>query len=177
MNPLHLGDSYDIVKKFFCWVLKEQGYDVFIDPMFTGKGKWDDTKRQLFYHFLDVRNVSDYKPGQTPTALLVDPDTGVWEREKNQQRTHVFFDTIADLCKCHRIVFVFDQSFARNRPRLDRIQGKLKAVADQGCEALYYDSHACFLFASRSASAKPIRHLRCHLVDLGLPKNRLVMLS
>jgi hypothetical protein len=172
MKPSYLGDSYDIVKKFFCRVLKEQGYDVFIDPMmFTGK--WDDTKKQRFYLFLGVKHVSDHKCGQTSTALLVDPDTGVWERGKNKQKTHVSFDMIADLCKCHRIVFVFDQSFALNRPRGPRMKAKLKALAGKGCKPLYYKSHACFLFASRSPES--IWLLRDYLVGLGLPEDRLVM--
>jgi len=173
MNPSKLGDSYDIVKRFFCDVLRAQGYDVFIDPMFTGT--WNQHNKCLFYQFLGAKNVSDHRPGRRSNAILVDPDTGVWERNTDRQGTHISFNKIAELCQCYRVVFVFDQSFARNRLRSDQIRDKLHALRNQHCSALYYDSHACFLLAS--CSLKSIRQLRGRLVRLGLPENRLVMLS
>jgi hypothetical protein len=36
MRPEFLGDSYDIVKRFFCETLRSLGYTVYIDPRFTG---------------------------------------------------------------------------------------------------------------------------------------------
>lgn len=177
MNPSKLGDSYDIVKRFFCDVLREQGYDVFIDPMFSGN--WDDSKKQLFYKFLGVENVSEqavsgYKPRQKPTAIVVDPDTGVSEHDGKK---HVSFGKIADLCGEHGIVLVFDQSFRRcsSHEREKQMKRKLRNLSRLKRTVLYHKSHACFLFAS--CSSKSICHLRDRLLDLGLPENRLVMLS
>jgi hypothetical protein len=170
MNQLRFGDSYDIVKRFFCEVLRGQRYDIFIEPMFTDERQ--SSKESLFYRFLDVKHVSDHTRGRTSTALLVDPDTGV---SNHDRKKHVSFDRIADLCKVHRIVFVFDQAFSRSRSRDEQMKEKLTALVRRKRTALYYKSHACFLFASRSR--KSICRLRDHLVRLGVPEKRLVMRS
>ena len=39
MNPSFIGDSYDLVKRFFCFELRALGYKVVVDPMFTGEWK------------------------------------------------------------------------------------------------------------------------------------------
>lgn len=36
MNRKFFGDSYDIVKRFFCVELAALGYSVEVEPMFTG---------------------------------------------------------------------------------------------------------------------------------------------
>ena len=35
MNPRLFGDSFDIVKRFFIKILKDAGYEVYVEPMFT----------------------------------------------------------------------------------------------------------------------------------------------
>ena len=49
MNPDFLGDSYDLVKRFFCHELTALGYVVVIDPMFTGT--WNE-REQDFYRLI-----------------------------------------------------------------------------------------------------------------------------
>lgn len=39
MNPKWFGDSFDIVKRYFVGVLKDAGFNVYVDPMFTGDGQ------------------------------------------------------------------------------------------------------------------------------------------
>jgi hypothetical protein len=46
MNPKYLGDSYDLVKRFFISELRNLGYDVVVDPMFTGAWGQD---REMFH--------------------------------------------------------------------------------------------------------------------------------
>ncbi len=175
MNREKLGDSYDVVKKSFCRVLSDLGYKVFIRPMFTGD--WGEGEQAEFHRFLDVTDESDdaaQRHCRKPKALFVDPDTGVWERRKGQHGTHVFFDEIAESCGEYEIVLVFDQSFAWNRPPDDRMQEKLAALANAEplCHALYYKSHACFLFASHSC--RRIHNLLNSLSQFGIPEDRLV---
>jgi len=43
VNTKYLGDSYDLVKRFFCRELKNLGYQVVADPMFTGS--WTDEEQ------------------------------------------------------------------------------------------------------------------------------------
>ena len=54
MNAKWFGDSFDIVKKFFLRHLREDGYVVYVDPMFTGR--WQGLERR-FYQFLGAEHV------------------------------------------------------------------------------------------------------------------------
>ena len=70
MNPAYLGDSYDVVKRFFCESARSAGYAVYVDPMFTGD--WSARQRALFLRFLGAQELGPVVP-QSPAALLVDP--------------------------------------------------------------------------------------------------------
>lgn len=49
MNPEWFGDSYDIVKRYFISLLNDNGYKVFVNPMFTGNYQGIENS---FYHLL-----------------------------------------------------------------------------------------------------------------------------
>ncbi len=83
MRPEFLGDSYDIVKRFFCETLRSLGYMIYIDPLFTGD--WSG-QEATFYRFLGVEPLAGVKPASAPTALFLDPDTGV---NKKGSASHV----------------------------------------------------------------------------------------
>ena len=104
MNPKWVGDSYDIVKRFFAEQLNEIGYRVVVDPMLTGK--WDGLEDQ-FYKFLNVNPSSEKSDGKS--ALLLDPDTGVGRK---RTKKHITIEDIADQLLQYEIVFAFDQSFS-----------------------------------------------------------------
>ena len=72
MNPAYFGDSYDLVKRFFCRELSVLGYLVEVDAMLTGS--WSGTEDSFY------RLIGAPAHGKTPTeggprALLVDPGT------------------------------------------------------------------------------------------------------
>ena len=166
MNPRYLGDSFDIVKRFFCETIKGLGYEVFIDPMFTGK--WGE-EVSTFYRFLSIRHVRELSSGKQPSALFLDPDTGVNERGS---RRHVSFDRLASELETHALVFAFDQAFSRQVDLRKVIRTKLEAMSARGCYGLYYDSHARFLFVTKEASGIVVLSQRLH--NLGIPASRLV---
>lgn len=165
MNLSFLGDSYDLVKRFFCFELSALGYKVVVDPMFTGM--WKGRERE-FFGLIGVAMDATVPPNAIRTALFVDPDTGVKHKSSTQ---HVSFDRLAQEASSHALVFSFDQSFSRRAKPIEVMKGKLSALKDRGCHAMYYDSHARFLFVSKHE--KPLRELRTHLVSLGLPTKRL----
>ena len=100
MNPKYLGDSYDLVKRFFCIALATLGYEVLIDAMFTGE--WNG-EEETFYRLIGARPLGN-SPKSRFTALFIDPDTGV--REEAGER-HVSFDRIVAELQNHALVFVF----------------------------------------------------------------------
>jgi len=98
MNPTFFGDSYDLVKRFFCRELESLGYFVVIDPMLTGS--WDGREHE-FYRLVGV--TPDAKQlTSTRSALLLDPDTGINEKGGSQ---HVSFDRLAQEASKYEVVF------------------------------------------------------------------------
>jgi hypothetical protein len=166
MRPEFLGDSYDIVKGFFCETLRSLGYAVYIDPLFTGDWSGQET---TFYRFLGVEPYVGTKPAFGSTALFLDPDTGVNEKGSS---SHVSYERLINEAKNHSIVFAFDQAFSRAGETGPKLQAKLDQLTQRGCAALYYASHAHFLFIS--CERQRLDKLRGELLSRGLPASRLV---
>jgi hypothetical protein len=165
MNPKWIGDSYDIVKRFFVKALKDLGYSVYIDPMFTG----DVTEiREQFLEFIGAQIKQDKPPIAGQTAILVDPDTGI---SKKRTARHITIKDLVDLMDTYSIAFAFDQSFSYSKDDREQMVAKLKPMHELGAVGFYYDSHAKFAFGSKSAKA--IESLKDHLKDKGLPASRI----
>lgn len=166
MNPAYLGDSYDVVKRFFCESARSAGYAVYVDPMFTGD--WSSRQRAMFLKFLGARELEALVP-QSPAALLVDPDTGI---RSAPGRAHATFRSIAENCDRFALVIVFDQSFSRGTNARSALTAKLTELRTLGIRGIYYDSHARFLVCGKS-SARVMRFQKV-LIQAGLPPARFV---
>ena len=68
MNPQWFGDSFDIVKRFFIANIREMGYQVFVDPMFTGE--WNGLENK-FYDFLGAVPLESLATSSGKTALFL----------------------------------------------------------------------------------------------------------
>jgi len=165
MDPLFFGDSYDIVKRFFCGELAALGYEVVADPMFTGD--WGESQRH-FFNFIKSKPLAEASQ-PSRRALFLDPNTGV--NGKGSMR-HVSIDRLAREAAGYEIVFSFDQSFSRQFKPGEVMASKLSALQEHGCHGMYYDSHARFIFLSRTA--RSLGEVHAHLVSLGLPAKRLL---
>lgn len=166
MNPKWFGDSYDIVKKFFVDTLKDIGYEVYIDPMFTGN--WNE-KEQHFINFIGAKLNDGFEIPARKSAILVDPDTGIKEKASSK---HVNFNTIIQNLDKYEIVFLFDQSFSRSKSSEEQMQKKLSTLNKLGGNGFYYDSHTKFLFASKNLNA--INAIRERPLQIGIPRTRLI---
>lgn len=167
MHPRFLGDSYDIVKRFFCHELRALGYDVVAEPIFTGE--WNDKGAAGYFRLIGARPRELDAPISAHSALFFDPDTGV---NKKGGSRHLSFDTLATAVSNCELAFAFDQSFARGRSSADVMAEKLAELRQRDCHAMYYSSHAHFIFVS--ARQSPLAALREHLVSLGMPLSRLI---
>ena len=167
MNPTFLGDSYDLVKRFFCGELHSLGYILEVDPMFTGS--WNGNEER-FFRLIDVPPPGDASNAPSASALFLDPDTGVNEKGGKQ---HVSFERIVQEAARYNLVFSFDQSFSRQAPPREVMVAKLASLRERGCHGIYYDSHARFLFASNCVSR--LIELTDHLVGLGIPPERMLL--
>jgi hypothetical protein len=131
-------------------------------------GTWKGREHE-FFSLIGVAMDATAPSHSARIALFVDPDTGVKHKGSTQ---HVSFDRLAQEASSHALVFSFDQSFSHQAKPIEVMKGKLSALKDRGCHAMYYDSRARFLFVSKHG--KPLRELRTHLVSLGLPTERLL---
>jgi hypothetical protein len=166
IRPEFLGDSYDIVKRFFCEALRSLGYTVYIDPLLTGDWSGQET---TFDRFLGAEPFSGGLPPSAPTALFLDPDTGVNEKGSS---SHVSFERLVSEAKNYAVVFAFDQAFSRAGESGPKLHSKLNRLTELGCAALYYSSHAHFLFVSEERDQ--LHRLRGELLSRGIPASRFV---
>jgi len=168
MNSKYFGDSFDIVKRFFVGNIREMGYQVFVDPMFTDE--WNGLENK-FYDFLGAAPLplESLATSSGKTAFLLDPDKGIGPKTTKR---HVTVEMIVDYLQKHEIVFSFDQSFSRGGNALKKMREKLSLLKKEGAAGFYYDSHARFLFSAKSPEV--LANLKRHLVTAGLPEKRLI---
>ena len=168
MNSQWFGDSFDIVKRFFIGNIREMGYQVFVDPMFTGE--WNGLENK-FYDFLGAAPLESLATSSGKTALLLDPDTGIGLKPTKQ---HVTVRMIVKYLQEHEIVFSFDQSFSHSSDaiKLEKMREKLSLLKKEGAAGFYYDFHACFLFSATSPEV--LANLKHHLVTAGFPEKRFI---
>jgi hypothetical protein len=124
MNESWFGDSSDVVKRFFVEVIKANGYAVYADGMFTGHWRSEAD----FFRFLGANDV-DGAVVVRPSALFLDPDTGVGNR---LSKRHTTVAAIVERLREHDIVFVFDQAFSRALPARRQAMQKLRKLQDLG---------------------------------------------
>lgn len=165
MNPKFFGDSYDLVKRFFCTELASLGYAVIVDPMSTSD--WGG-KEPDFYRLIGAVPAPEEPSREGRAALFIDPDTGV---RRDAGPKHVAFERLAAETRAYALVFCFDQSFSRSSGADEVMRERLAALAGLGCHGFYYVSHARFLFLAKQL--EPLLEFREHLLSLGLPKTRL----
>ncbi len=111
-------------------------------------------------------------------ALFVDPDTGI---HKKNAKKHVTIQYLADrlkLDKKYTLIMVFDQSFRRvkkNSFPQKQMHEKLSDFSRQGVFGFFFESHANFFFGSLNKNL--VEKYRYKLLNLGIPKKRLIQLS
>jgi hypothetical protein len=161
----YFGDSYDLVKRFFCRELSSLGYTVSVEAMFTGE--WSGAETQ-FFKLIGAAPLAANLAPKDRTAVFVDPDTGVHGKVSLH---HVSLSRLVELSAHHPLVFAFDQSFSRQAKFPESLHAKLAKLEELGAHGMYYNSHARFLFVARVLGT--LERLKAHLVGLGLPSSRL----
>ena len=100
---------------------------------------------------------------------FLDPDTGIG---KKKSKRHITISDFVDFLDSYPIVFSYDQSFSYSKNHKAEMMVKLKELHNHGGIGFYYDSHAKFLFGSKSANV--IESLKECFSELGLPSFRIV---
>lgn len=167
MKSEYLGDSYDVVKRFFIHELQKLGYLVQMDEEFIAT--LDLQEKKAFRKMIGLGNKSSADK-RLPNALFVDPDTGIREKKG---KSHATFKNLEAAAAKNDLVFAFDQSFPRLKTEEKKSSVQDKMQRFENCHAMYYSSHACFVFVCRHK--QPLRQLRSHLISIGMPESRLLL--
>jgi hypothetical protein len=168
MNPKYLGDSYDIVKRFFCDVSRSLGYTVYVDPMYTGS--WSRGASRSFLRLIGARELA--MTVTSPAVLLIDPDKGIRDRPGP---AHTTFSTVAGRCEQFTLCLVFDQAFSRGPHVRDDLVRKLRSLRALGIRGVYFDSHTRFLICGKKPA--PVMRFQKALSEAGVPRDRFVGLA
>jgi hypothetical protein len=170
MRRDYLGDSYDAVKRFWQQVFADWA-PLYAEPRFLSHDVREDFTRLTGIPLLTPQHPRDY-------SILNDPDIGIRlpaETNQAEGRTHISIATIVKQLRERgpRCVVTFDQSNYRNSDlkRDGQRRAKIKSLHESGCSALYYVSHAPFLFAVPNIETR--QELRNRLVNAGIPSSRI----
>jgi hypothetical protein len=153
MKRDYLGDSYDAVKRLWQEVLSEWA-PLYAEPRFIPKDLQGEFTRLTAIPMLHGAPSGRY-------SILNDPDTGIrlpGEDNQTESRMHIAMPTIDEQLRRNGVhaVITFDQSDYRHSGlKLDeQRQAKMRYLAKAGRFALYYVSHAPFLFACPGTRAR-----------------------
>jgi len=169
MEDSYLGDSYDLVKRFWSENLRAIG-PLFASSEFVPEGIRDSYSRLTGIPILEGVPASTF-------GLLLDPNTGVplpGNQIVGATRDHASLPYIVKVLNDLGPIYLicFDQSYHRvhELSRKDQRESKMQFLAEQKMVSFYYVSHAPFLFVARSADV--LARIRDTLVSRGIPENR-----
>jgi hypothetical protein len=174
VRDIYLGDSYDIVKRFW----SESLYPVaplFAHPRFVPAGI-----RTRYTAVTSIPILNTDKLPDSPFGLLLDPHTGIplpSESPTQVSASHASLPFIVQVNEQLRPTYMicFDQSYHRRHDlkRREQLEKKREFLEGAGISSFYYDSHAPFLFMA--GTAENLTAVRSRLVSLGVPPERFVL--
>ena len=171
MKGIYLGDSYDIVKRFWAESLRPLA-PRYSHPRFVPAGI---RARYTAVTSIPVLDTDDL-PGE-PFGLLLDPHTGIplpAESPAEATASHAPLPFIVQVNERLRPAYMicFDQSYHRHHElsRTEQLEKKREFLRGHGMSSFYYDSHAPFLFTA--GKAETLFAVRRRLVSLGVPEER-----
>jgi hypothetical protein len=172
MHERYLGDSFDIVKRFWAERLSR------IAPLFAHPRFIPPRIRPAFHKMVAMDILDENARPQEPFGLFLDPHTGIPLPQAAVRQATASYAPLsfieAELRRLDpRYLICFDQSHDRScglerREQRDAKRGFLKR---HEISTFYYVSHAPFLFASKDAEI--LESVRLCLTESGIPASRL----
>jgi hypothetical protein len=173
MREKYLGDSYDIVKRFWCESLRAIA-PLNAHPEFLPAEIRERYTAVTLIPVLDLESLP-----KKPFGILLDPDTGIPLPSASQKRmtpSHAPLPCIAQVMGALHPLYVicFDQSHYRQPGSSgdQQKQKKMDYLKARGLASFYYVSHASFLFITDAPKSLAAIHKR--LVSLGIPESTLL---
>jgi hypothetical protein len=172
MKPQFLGDSYDLVKRFWAERLAS------IAPLFAHPKFVPSSIEREYKKLVGIRILTSETVTRKPFGLFLDPDTGIPLPTASSQNASIRHAPVSFISReMNRLkpkdLICFDQSHNRNCGLTKEKQrhSKIAALRELGIASFYYVSHAPFLFAARDVA--DLELIRLQLVESGIPEWRL----
>lgn len=172
MLEKYLGDSYDLVKRFWREALNP------IAPLYAHPKFVPADIRGRFTTVTSIPILDTNACPSGPFGILLDPHTGVPLPKDGSATGRASYAPLPFIAEADkelqpRYMVCFDQSSHRKHELDKRGQRakKMEFLQNHGLDCFYYVSHAPFLFVAREPDV--LRAIRDRLVSLGIPKNRL----
>lgn len=169
MLEKYLGDSYDIIKRFWHEALEP------IAPLYAHP-KFIPAELQARFTTLTLIPILDLHP--KTFGLLLDPHTGIPLPKEDEIRTSGDYASLPFIVETERelrplYTVWFDQSYYRKHELDKKGQRaeKMKFLHKEGLSSFYYTPHAPFLFVTREPGV--LKSIRDRLLALGIPVIRL----
>ena len=185
MREEFLGDSYDIVKRFWASSLRPiaplSAHPHFVPAEMRAAFKKTTSVPVLELdppvgkHGAVAKGAKIVYP-EGDFGLLLDPDTGIpLTADHATNRVHCSVDFIASLFGAHAnltYVICFDQSHDRNHALkgLRQMEKKRELITAAGLSSFFYKSHARFFFVTRDEAT--LAKIRKRLSTAGIPDVR-----
>jgi hypothetical protein len=170
MQKKYLGDSYDLMKRFWCKALCPIA-PLYAHPRFV--------PNEIRIQYTSVTTIPIFETTSAKAfGLLLDPHTGIplpSEAVEKVTASHAPLSFLVQNIRtlASKYTICFDQSFHRKHQltKEDQRAKKREFLRERGIVSFYYVSHAPFLFAARDT--KIIDAIRDRLLTLGIPRSRL----
>lgn len=193
MRSVHLGDSYDLVKRHLLQTL-HWGGEWAVHPMLTeGAGTFGEPERSAYVQLLGLHNediiswepvparrnnrVTYFQSCQQHTHVFLDPNTG-YSSGQRPSRNHLYEQDLLEIAgrPGQGLTMIFDQSTSRLglEEQNQRLTAQLRSLQRRHqLSGLAYVSHACFILIGQGTEI--VGQARELLLTNGhIPLNRLV---
>ncbi|HKQ53936.1 MAG TPA: hypothetical protein VJT74_16290 [Pyrinomonadaceae bacterium] len=172
MKKIYLGDSYDIVKRFWAKSLRP------VAPLDAHPRFVPEDIRTKYTAVTSIPVLDTDRLPERPFGLFLDPNTGIplpSESKTKATAAHAPLRFIVQLNEELRPTYIicFDQSYHRSHEltKAGQLEQKREVLRGHGLYSFYYVSHAPFLFAAEEP--KILTEVRRRLVSRGIPRRRL----
>jgi|GEM_PF-532688 len=169
MQDKYLGDSYDLVKRYWADSLRDIA-PLFAHPRFV--------PAELRVRYSSLTTITILEPAtERPCGILLDPDTGIPRPSESRSAASAKHATLPFILRVQEelhpeYMICFDQSVHRSAtlPKGEQRQLKMSWLMEHGLASFYYVSHAPFLFMAPQISM--LQSIRDRLITLGIPESR-----
>ena len=168
MKGKYLGDSYDLVKRFWSENLR------LVAPLYAHSKFVTKSISAQYTKITSIPILNEKALPQEPFGLLIDPHTGIPLPTDSQTEPSASHAPLSFLIKAHdelhpKYMICFDQSNHRRHElsRKDQRMSKRAYLQKRGIRSFYYVSHAPFLFMAEKL--ENLEEVRLRLGETGIP--------